>query len=221
MALGDQVFDTLRGLLRNGRFGAGERLTEVMLADRLGVSRTPIREALGRLAAEGLIVARGRSYVVPTMTDADVDDIYELRCLLEPEAIGLVAGRAPSARMLAPIRQALEASAVAHRAGDTEAFIAANARFRAAWLALVPNRRLVHAVEMYAGHVRYLRMLTLDNPQMRNLVLRGLREIVAALAASDREAATRAMRRHLDAAKHCFRAAAGLVEREEDKESVS
>jgi DNA-binding GntR family transcriptional regulator len=155
------------------------------------------------------------------MTDADVDDIYELRCLLEPEAIGLVAGRAPSARMLAPIRQALEASAVAHRAGDTEAFIAANARFRAAWLALVPNRRLVHAVEMYAGHVRYLRMLTLDNPQMRNLVLRGLREIVAALAASDREAATRAMRRHLDAAKHCFRAAAGLVEREEEKESVS
>jgi len=208
VALGDQVYRTLRGNLRDGLLEPGQRLTEVDLAARMGVSRTPVREALGRLASEGLIVVQGRSYVVPTMSDAEIDEIYALRALLEPEALRVIAGRHPGPRLLAGIRRALQASRGAHKAGDKHAFMSANAAFRSAWLALVPNRRLVHAIDLYSDHVRYLRALTLEDAAVRALVLAGLTRILAALAAGDGEAAASAMRDHLAAAKRCYTAAA-------------
>ena len=69
LALGDQVYQTLRGHLRDGTIGAGQPLQEVQLADKLGVSRTPVREALTRLASEGLLASDGRSFVVPALRD--------------------------------------------------------------------------------------------------------------------------------------------------------
>lgn len=210
VALSDQVYQTLHAYLRGGRFQPGERLTEVALSDRLGVSRTPVREALARLASEGLVNAQGRSYAVPTVDEGDIEDIYEIRCLLEPAALRRVAETLASPRRLAPLRAALEASVAAHRAGDSAAFMAANAEFRNAWLALVPNPRLVRAVDLYTGHVRYLRVLTLDDPRMRAVVIKGLEKILKALAARNGEAAELAMREHLGEARRCLRAAAGL-----------
>jgi len=210
LALGDQVYRTLRASLRNGKILPGYPLQEVQLAAQLGVSRTPVREALTRLASEGLVASDGRSFCVPELTQQNVDDIYAVRFLVEPEAVRHVAEQANDAAALAPVLEPLEASAAAHAAGDHEAFIEANARFRSAWLALVPNRRLVHAVELYADHVQHLRALTLDNAKVRNIVLQGLKRIAAALAAGDGEEAARAMRAHLAEAKRAFIAAVGL-----------
>ena len=146
----------------------------------------------------------------------NVDDIYEVRFLVEPEAVRHVAAQANDPAALAPVMQALEASVAAHKAGNNEGFIDANASFRSAWLALVPNRRLVHAVELYADHVQHLRALTLGNAKVRNVVLRGLKRIAAALAAGDGDAAALAMRGHLTEAKRAFIAAVGL---DRDKQS--
>jgi DNA-binding GntR family transcriptional regulator len=77
----------------------------------------------------------------------------------------------------------------------------ANYRFRDAWTALVPNSRLVRAIQLYADHVRYLRAFTLDEAAVRALVLKGLKRLALALAAGDGEAAAAAMRAHLDNAK--------------------
>ena len=210
LALGDQVYRTLRAHLRNGKILPGYPLQEVQLADRLGVSRTPVREALTRLASEGLVSSDGRSFSVPALTLQIVDDIYEVRFLVEPEALRHVAEQSNDPAALSPIMQALEASVAAHKAGNNEAFIDANALFRSAWLALVPNRRLVHAVELYADHVQHLRALTLGNAKVRTVVLRGLKRIAAALAAGDGDAAALAMREHLTEAKRAFIAAVGL-----------
>jgi len=210
LALGDQVYRTLRANLRNGKIQPGYPLQEVQLAARLGVSRTPVREALTRLASEGLVSSDGRSFSVPALTLQNVNDIYEVRFLVEPEALRHVAEQANDPAALAPVVQALQASNAAHKAGDNEAFIEANALFRAAWLTLVPNRRLVHAVELYADHVQHLRALTLSNAKVRNVVLRGLKRIAAALAAGDGDAAALAMRDHLREAKRAFIAAVGL-----------
>jgi DNA-binding GntR family transcriptional regulator len=210
LALGDQVYRTLRANLRNGKILPGYPLQEVQLAAQLGVSRTPVREALTRLASEGLVSSDGRSFSVPALTLQNVDDIYEVRFLVEPEAVRHVAEQANDPVALAPIMQALETSIAAHKAGENEAFIDANARFRSAWLALVPNRRLAHAVELYADHVQHLRALTLGNAKVRNVVLRGLKRIAAALAAGDGDAAALAMRAHLTEAKRAFIAAVGL-----------
>jgi DNA-binding GntR family transcriptional regulator len=199
--LGDRVYATLREYLRAGRLATGQPLQEAALAAQLGVSRTPVREALARLASEGLVVAEGRSFTVPILTRADIEEIYALRFLLEPEALRLVAERKPERRQLAALRRALGDMAEAHEAGDGRAFMDANYRYRDAWTALVPNRRLVRAIGLYADHVRYLRAFTLDEAAVREVVLKGLRRLLAALAAGDGEAAAKAMRAHLENAR--------------------
>ena len=209
VALSDQVYSTLRTQLREGLLRPGQRLQEVALALELGVSRTPVREALARLASEGLVSADGRSFVFPGLTAGDVDDVYQLRFLLEPEAIrqAAAAGDAPAR---ARIEATLADAVAAHAAGDAEGFMAANASFHAAWLALVRNRRMVRAIKLYSDHVRYLRALTLADARVRSVVLRGMKRISAAIASGDGNAAARAMLAHLRKAKESLRLAVGL-----------
>lgn len=199
--LGDRVYTTLRQYLRAGRIPHGQPLQEAALAAQLGVSRTPVREALARLASEGLVVAEGRSFTVPNLSLRDVEEIYALRFLLEPEALREVAASKPDRRTLARLREDLEGMAKAHEAGDGAAFMDANYRYRDAWTDLVPNKRLVRAIHMYADHVRYLRAFTLDDPAVRAVVLKGLKRLAAAIAAGDGDAAAEAMRAHLENAQ--------------------
>jgi DNA-binding GntR family transcriptional regulator len=204
IALADQVYQALRDMLRTGRIGPSERLQEVALATQLGVSRTPVRDALARLASEGLVEADGRSFAVPGLTSEDLDDIYALRSLLEPEAIRLATSRAADPAMRKPLDDALADAVAAHAAGDAETFIAANSRFREAWLALVTNRRMVRAIGVYADHVRYLRVLTLADTDVRAGALEGMKEIAAALQAGNAAAAGQAMREQLERARRAL-----------------
>ncbi len=199
--LGDRVYERLREHLRAGRIATGQRLQEAALAAQLGVSRTPVREALARLASEGLVVADGRSFTVPSLSDADIEDIYALRFLLEPEALREIAQAGVSREQLRSLRKPLEDMAAAHAAGDGAQFMEANYAFRAAWMALIPNRRLARAIELYADHVRYLRAFTLEDKAVRAVVLKGLRRLLAALEAGEGDAAAEGMLAHLGNAK--------------------
>ncbi len=199
--LGDRVYATLREYLRAGRVPTGQPLQEAVLAAQLGVSRTPVREALARLASDGLVVPEGRSFTLPVLTVDDIEDIYALRFLLEPEALRLVAASKPDRERLTPLRAALADMATAHDAGDGAAFMEANYRYRDAWTALVPNKRLVRAILIYADHVRYLRAFTLDDASVRAIVLKALKQLTVALAAGDGAAAAAAMDAHLKNAK--------------------
>jgi DNA-binding GntR family transcriptional regulator len=208
VALGDKVYQALRRLLAEGAMRPGDALPEVAVAAQLGVSRTPVREALGRLSSEGLVSVEGRGFVVPPLDEVDIDHLYEVRCLLESEALRQIAVRRPGEPALASLKTAIDASVAADRAADAAAFMEANTQFRSAWIALVPNARLVRAIELHADHVRFLRVMTLGDRTTRAIVLRGLRRIAAALALGDGEAAASAMRRHLlEARKALLRAA--------------
>jgi DNA-binding GntR family transcriptional regulator len=212
--LADQVYKTLREHLGSHVIGPGQRLQEATLALQLGVSRTPVREALARLESEGLIAAEGRSFTVPVLSDADVDEIYELRGLLEPAALAHAAAAAADAAALKRIAAALADAEAADGADDAEAFIEANARFHAAWHDLVANRRLLRAIALSAGHVRYLRVLTLNNAAARRAALAGMRKILAALRKRDGERAARVMREHLRVARHHLRVVLDDIARE-------
>ncbi|MDN7438850.1 GntR family transcriptional regulator [Burkholderia cepacia] len=84
----DAVAASLRDMIINGEFEAGERLVERDLADRFGISRIPMREAIQRLEREGLLdIFRNRGAVVRTLGASDVQEIYDLRVLLEGDAI--------------------------------------------------------------------------------------------------------------------------------------
>jgi DNA-binding GntR family transcriptional regulator len=212
--LADRVYQTLREFLGSHRIRPGEPLQEAAIALQLGVSRTPVREALARLHSEGLIASEGRSFVVPELADEDVEEIYELRDLLEPAALARLAQTRPDAAALAPLVQALEDAAAADRSSNADAFIEANSRFHATWQEMVPNRRIVRALDLYVGHVRYLRVLTLGSPGARRAALAGMRNIVAALRKGDPERAGRAMHEHLQVVKQHLRDAPGELAHE-------
>lgn len=200
-SLAERVYATLRENLRTGRISRGVPLQEAILAAQLGVSRTPVREALARLASEGLVISDGRNFSGPDLAAADIEEIYALRLLLEPEALRLVATGLRHRRQLAPLRKALEDMSAAHEAGAHGAFMEANYRFRAGWMELVPNRRLARMIELYADHVHHLRVSTLDDPAVRTGVLKRLKRLLAALASANGASAAELMREHMEEAK--------------------
>lgn len=110
----DRVYDAIRNLIIDGSVRPGEHLTEAQLATNLGFSRTPIRDAIKRLKAEGLLVkGPNNGAAVPQLTDEDVRSIREIRCLLE----GYAAERA--ARYVEP-SEVEELSALAQRMAEME-----------------------------------------------------------------------------------------------------
>jgi DNA-binding GntR family transcriptional regulator len=203
----------MRESIRTGRVRPGDRLQEIALAEALGVSRTPVREALALLAREGLAEPQGRGFVVTGLSPKDIDEIFELRRLLEPPAVRDAAAAATDAG-LAVVNAAVDDSRAAHEAGDVEAFMRANAEFRAAWLAMVPNQRLVRAVRLYDDHVESLRVMTLSDGRTRNVALTGLVSLLEAFTARDGVRAEAAMMVHLGRAEAALRAAASHAQTE-------
>ena len=82
--------------------------------------------------------------------------------------------------------------------------------FATAWLALVPNPRLVRVIEQYADHMQHIRALTIGDAEVRAIVLKGLKQVAGALAKGDGEAAAQAMHENLRQARKAFIATAGL-----------
>ena len=210
-ALGAQVYQSLQTLLRSGAIVAGQPLQEVQLAEQLGVSRTPVREAMARLESEGLLASDGRSFVVPALSLADVDDIYEIRFLIEPAAARQVAQAALSPAVRASIEACLAAATAAHEADDALRFRESAARFRNTWLAQIPNARLLRVVEQYADHMQHIRSLTLGDAKVRAIVLAGIRRLTGALLGGNPDRAAAAIRANLHQAKRAFIDAAGLA----------
>ncbi|MBL8550081.1 MAG: GntR family transcriptional regulator [Hyphomonadaceae bacterium] len=102
------VVTQIRELILNGALGSGERLAEAALAERLGVSRTPVRQALPLLAQEGLLAEAGaRGFVVRGFSSDDILDAIDLRGALEGMAARRLAERGPSPGLLGSLRQAL------------------------------------------------------------------------------------------------------------------
>jgi DNA-binding GntR family transcriptional regulator len=141
--------------------------------------------------------------MVPSLTPADLDDIHELRMLLETEAVRQAAARVAEG---GEVEAALKDAKAAAARGDADAFIDANRRFRAGWLELVRNRRLVRMVELYADHVRALQGLTLGDKPRQRKVLRGMQAILDALQKRDPDAAAAAMRNYLAISRDAMQA---------------
>src|SRR5215475_12404929 len=136
-----QVYQTLRETLRTGAIGPSQTMTERDLAEQLGVSRTPVREALVLLAHEGLVAFSTRGFSTPKLSARDIEDLFQVRRMLEPGALASTIDHL-NAHDFRALRQAISDQEAADAAGDVEAFVAAGSNFRAIWLAAVPNSRL-------------------------------------------------------------------------------
>jgi DNA-binding GntR family transcriptional regulator len=153
----DEVYDRLRSAIVAGHFVPGERFVERTLEARLGVSRTPIREAIKRLEQEGLVVCpphRGCFVRSPTFDEAR--QVYELRRVVEGVSGELAAQRA-SAADLAKIRNIVRQSRTALDRGDREAMLLRNDEFHRAQVRATGNIFLEQQLQLLLGYVDLLR----------------------------------------------------------------
>jgi DNA-binding GntR family transcriptional regulator len=197
LTLWERVHAHLREEILANRLPAGTELQETSLAAELGVSRGPIREAIGRLAAEGLVVVRPRrGAVVRSLTKDEFIEAYEVREALEAMAARLATARLGQAG-LARLEQLTRAMEQHADRDEVDAFFDANAEFHASLVDAAGNGRLK---EMHAQLVGQM-----NRYQRRSLALRGsLRQSVAehrtileALAAGDPERAARVTAEHV------------------------
>lgn len=173
----------------------GEPLVELALAERYGVSRTPVREALRRLEQDGLLERRDRSLRVRARSPEEVLDIYEVRIALEGLAARAAAQRAGPLDVARLRRAAAEMRAA--DPADPPAMAAANRRFHEALWAAGHSAALADLLRRLQGHLRRYPESTLSAPGRWAAALAEHDDLVELIAAGDAEGALRAAERHM------------------------
>jgi DNA-binding GntR family transcriptional regulator len=194
----------LREAILRGELTAGSRLGEVELAERLGVSRTPVREALARLAAEGLVeVHAHRGARVASFSPEDLDGIFDVRLALEPRATGRAATRVTDADLTALDDLAARMLAVGSPgpAQDLDALVPLNREFHARLLDVADAPALSAALANVVHTPVVLRTFHTYDAASLARSLAHHAEIVAALRVGDADWASSVMRCHIGNAR--------------------
>ncbi|WP_181770570.1 GntR family transcriptional regulator [Amycolatopsis pittospori] len=207
----DEVYTALRGRFANGDLAPGERLTEAALAQELGVSRTPVREALGRLQTDGLVVPAARGVAVAALSSEEIEQIYELRATLEGLAAAHAA-RTQAAGLVAPavLRALQEAADEVERAvddGDAKRCARANMGFHRAFGDISRNPFLGDALHRVWDRIAVSTVSNLSDGHWAKTVLSQHQDICKAIVAGDEDAARTAAEEHVRAAMRTYRAA--------------
>ena len=170
--LRDDVFTRLRDAIVDGTFAPGEQLRDVELAEWLGVSRTPVREALLRIGETGLVVARpGRSTVVSDVDTSTVRDARDVVAALHGLAVREAMSRLTRSD-LKRMREANRRFRSAIRAGDVEAALAADDDLHAVPVDVSGNRALRAVLDQYTPVLRRAERLRFSRPPGRDSVAR-------------------------------------------------
>jgi len=187
----DTAYAALREDILAGRLAPGTALSEIELAERLGVSRTPLRAALARLALEGLVdTTRGRTGVVSAVSAESITELFELREALETQAARLAARRRDPA-VFGAIAARFDAAPELLREGDVEAYYGLVAEFDAALDAALGNAVYRGALDGVRLHLARARRIATGNPERlvrsaeeHRLICAAIRDGDGALAAS-------------------------------------
>lgn len=194
MRASDKAYATLLGEIQDGVLAPGAVLGEVEQAARLGVSRTPLREALRRLAADGLVAQQSPRVTVVSEIDAgDIRDLFELRHALEQSAARIAAERGDAHVFAALAREFADADP----ARGSDAYYDLIARFDGALDAATANEYLTSALRTVRRHLVRVRRMARDNPQRLAHSAREHELIASAIAARDGDLAAAATRVHL------------------------
>lgn len=197
MLASDRAYEALRDEILNWRIAPGTALSETELAVRLGISRTPLRAALARLALEGLVdTSRGRTGVVPDISVESIAQQFEVREALELQAARLAARRRDPA-VFQELAESFAHATETLAEGGTEAYYAVVARFDAAMEDAVGNPAMRSALESVRIHLFRARRLAQDNPERLLRAAAEHRLICEAVRDGDGELAASATAVHL------------------------
>jgi DNA-binding GntR family transcriptional regulator len=196
--LHEQVASRLRDMVTDGRLPTGQRINEVALGQALGVSRTPLREALKTLAGEGLLeLIPARGAIVRSFTDKDVADSMEVLKVLEQLAscrVCAVASDADIARLLA-LHAAMRER---YEARDRLPYFKLNQAFHTAIVTIADNPTLLRMHEMLQAQMKRIRFIGHEGPEKWAAAMAEHEEMAAALTRRDGEALAEAIGRHHD-----------------------
>ena len=162
LPLRDVVFNTLRKAILRGELKPGERLMEIQLANKLGVSRTPIREAIRKLELEGLVLMIPRKGAeVAQITEKNMQDVLEVRKALEELSVQLACERITPAQV-EEMKMAAEDFRKVLKSGDVTKIAEADVKFHDIIFAATNNQRLITLLnnmreQMYRFRVEYLK----------------------------------------------------------------
>lgn len=165
-----EVYVEILRRIKRGEIGAGERVVDSRLASEFNVSRMPVRQALLRLVHEGYLVGSTRGFVLPKLTHDDIEEIFELRMMLEPRAAASACRKLDDAD-IAALRDALHSARSAVAEGRIGDMMLANDSFRKIWLDAVPNRRLAASISRFVDHVQMVRRVTMFDPTTQHVAL--------------------------------------------------
>jgi DNA-binding GntR family transcriptional regulator len=196
-SLREQATSSLRASILGGELEAGKIYSAQALAERMGVSATPVREALLDLASADLVEPlRNRGFRVLTVADGDLDEISEIREMLEAPAMRLVIERA-AAEQLAKVDAIVDELEAAAKDRDVARFLVADRNFHLTLLELTGNRRLVREVAQLRDQTRLVGISGLAEEDKLNESAAEHRPLLEALKAQDADRAEGLMREHI------------------------
>lgn len=215
LPLRDVVFNTLRRAILRGELKPGERLMEIQLANKLGVSRTPIREAIRKLELEGLVLMiPRRGAEVAEITEKNLRDVLEVRCALEELAVQLACERMDE-EGIEKLKEAAEKFREVLGSDDITQIAQADVLFHDVIYTATDNNRLIQLLnnlreQMYRYRIEYLKKKECY-PQL----LEEHQSVIEAIAAGDKQKATEITGRHIN---NQVDTVAGTLRHKEEKE---
>jgi DNA-binding GntR family transcriptional regulator len=206
MSAADETYTRLRAILASGQFEPGQRLIEPDLSTLLGVSRTPLREALRRLQGDGLVALTGRGAIVSKASHRDIYDLYRYRAVLEGFTAELVATRNAEGELspsqlsaLSKLKSAVEEGA------DTTATARANLDLHRYIAGLSGNRYAIEALSRVWDIIAISSVANIAEEGWRQAIDQHHSAIVAAIERGDPSAAGLAAREHVEMAAEIHR----------------
>lgn len=202
LPLRDIVFQTLRNAILTGELEPGERLMETQLGEKLGVSRTPIREAIRKLELEGLVVMvpRKGAQVAP-FTEKDIIDVLEVRAALEALAARLACKRMDD-RAFLRLQLAITEYEYAFKDGDIETMIEKDVEFHETMFNATQNDRLIQLFSSMREQIQRYRVTYFKNVTESERVLSEHLALLDALKARDEELAAGLATEHIHTQCH-------------------
>jgi DNA-binding GntR family transcriptional regulator len=196
-SLTERAAEAIKARILSGELLPGSNHLENELAELLGISRTPVREALLMLEAQGLveIIPRRGVRIVP-LSSQDMEEIYEILAELEPLAAAKAAAKGLSEHQLATLAECLDRMEAALEADDRKSWAEADDLFHRRLIMLSGNRRLQQTVQTFSDQVRRARLLTLHIRPAPHRSNEDHRALFDAIAEGDAERAARIHREH-------------------------
>ncbi|HNV33964.1 MAG TPA: GntR family transcriptional regulator [Bacillota bacterium] len=195
------VFEAMREAIVSGRLAPGERLVEIKLADEMGVSRTPVREAIRKLELEGFVIMMQRKGAyVAGLSPKEIRDVFEIRSTLESLAARLAAERITQVQ-LEQLKRQLADLEEKIRSHEIEAVVKADIAFHDVLFSASGNARLVSMLSNLREQIHRYRSMSLSYPGRMSVALGEHRAIVKAIVEHKPQEAAEAALEHMDSAE--------------------